>query len=98
MTIHFSIQYGKTSLFNAGTREITMKWKENCLPLKGCQLDVLSLIKDDIRPCELFTYKDRTRNVFEFIECTTGWRISDVRIGCCSEDTPQYTFFVTSAE
>ncbi len=80
MTLTYNIFYNTTPYFDAGMKEITIEWKENHLPILHSQIDIVSVLGDQISPKECFELKEGTSNIFEYVENNNGWRITDIRM------------------
>ncbi|WP_062056027.1 hypothetical protein [Aquimarina longa] len=82
MKIHLSIVWSENALYNSGEREIKVNWKKKGLPRQGETINISYFIEKEYTPNERFTYQDKERNVFDWIENTSGWEVENVKWDC----------------
>lgn len=76
MKVHFSISWSKTSLYNAGKRDLIINWmKGEGFPREGEAINIPKFIGKNYEPHELFKQNNIELNVFDWVEIHLGWEI-----------------------
>ena len=78
MQVKITAQWGATSFFDAGERQLELKWENHTIPYKGNVIRLFSFLKTAILPREKFVYDGKETNVFEFIDNEQEWRVQKV--------------------
>ncbi|WP_298546207.1 hypothetical protein [uncultured Aquimarina sp.] len=79
MEVHFSINWSKTALYNAGKRELTINWvNREGFPREGEAINISKFIKENYEPNEVFKDNDTEFNVFDWVETNEGWEVKKV--------------------
>ncbi len=80
MKVHFSIIWSKTQLYNEGNRDLTVQWKQGeGFPREGEDINIPKFIEGDYESNETFIYNNTVKNVFDWIENTSGWEVEKVK-------------------
>ncbi|TSE07946.1 hypothetical protein [Aquimarina algiphila] len=80
MKVHFSINWSKTILYNAGKRDLTINWiNGEGIPREGEAINIPKFIEGSYESDETFMHKNEELNVFDWIENTTGWEVEMVK-------------------
>ncbi|QKX04181.1 hypothetical protein HN014_04410 [Aquimarina sp. TRL1] len=79
MKVHFSINWSKTKLYNAGKRDLTIYWKQGeGIPRIGEAINIPKFIEGNYEPNEVFKDSNTELNVFDCVETNSGWEVKKV--------------------
>ena len=88
------IQWQENTLYDAGTRKISLPWTCNVIPQTGHQILFYPENFPHYHPHESFSYEDKQYTIYEWINQHDGWRIKDMKWSF-KFGKPQVTLFIT---